>query len=73
MAKKSEMIGFKTTPEIKAALEDIAEREDRTVSYIINRILEQHLILNQSITAQDLIGNKPVITAKPAKEEKNIG
>lgn len=43
MAKKSEMIGFKTTPEIKAALEEIAEREDRTISYIINRILEEYL------------------------------
>ena len=47
MAKKSEMIGFKTTPEIKAALEEIAEREDRTLSYIINRILEQNLGLNE--------------------------
>ena len=43
MAKKSEMIGFKTTPEIKQALEKIAESEDRTVSYIINRILEEYL------------------------------
>lgn len=49
MAKKSEMIGFKTTPEIKQALEKIAEAEDRTVSYIINRILEQHLKLNDNI------------------------
>lgn len=48
MAKKSEMIGFKTTPEIKSALEEIAEREDRTVSYIINRILEQHLGLSRN-------------------------
>lgn len=44
MAKKTEMIGFKTTPEIKTALEEIAEREDRTISYIINRILEHHLL-----------------------------
>lgn len=42
MAKKTEMIGFKTTPEIKEALLAIAEREDRSVSYIINRILQQH-------------------------------
>ena len=47
MAKKSEMIGFKTTPEIKSALEEIAEREDRTLSYIINRILEQNLGLGE--------------------------
>ena len=43
MSKKSEMIGFKTTPEIKAALEEIAEREDRTLSYVINKILENYL------------------------------
>ena len=45
MAKKTEMIGFKTTPEVKAALANIAEREDRSISYIINRILQQHLNL----------------------------
>lgn len=45
MAKKTEMIGFKTTPEVKAALAAIAEREDRSISYIINRILQQHLEL----------------------------
>lgn len=48
MAKKSEMIGFKTTPEVKAALIDIAKKEDRSVSYIINRILQQHLDLPDS-------------------------
>ena len=46
MAKKSAMIGFKTTPEIKEKLEAIAEQEDRTVSYIINKILEKHLKLD---------------------------
>jgi len=45
MAKKTEMIGFKTTPEVKAALTSIAEREDRSISYVINRILQQHLDL----------------------------
>ena len=45
MAKKTEMIGFKTTPEVKAALTNIAEKEDRSISYIINRILLQHLDL----------------------------
>lgn len=43
MAKKSEMIGFKTTPEIRKALEEIAESEDRSISYIINRILLDYL------------------------------
>lgn len=43
MAKKSEMIGFKTTPEIRKALEEIAESEDRSISYIINRILLEKL------------------------------
>ena len=43
MAKKSEMIGFKTTPEIKSALVSMAQKEDRSIGYIINRILIQHL------------------------------
>ena len=43
MAKKSEMIGFKTTPEIKSALVSIAQKEDRSIGYIINRILTQYL------------------------------
>ena len=45
MAKKTAMVGFKTTPEVKAALAAIAEREDRSISYVINRILIQHLEL----------------------------
>lgn len=43
MNKKSEMIGFKTTPEIRKALEAIAQNEDRSISYIINRILKEYL------------------------------
>ena len=42
MSKKTEMIGFKTTPETKKKLQEIAEYEDRTVSYIINKILDQY-------------------------------
>lgn len=44
MRKKSEMIGFKTTPEIRKALEEVAESEDRSISYIINRILSEALL-----------------------------
>lgn len=43
MVKKSVMIGFKATPELKEALEQIAEKEDRTLSYIINRALEKYV------------------------------
>ena len=43
MAKKSVMIGFKTTPEVKEALEKIAEAENRTLSNVINYILTEHL------------------------------
>ncbi len=45
MAKKTEMIGFKTIPAVKAALLELARKEDRSLSYIINRILIQHLNL----------------------------
>jgi len=41
--KKTETVGFKTTPTIKEALEHLAEREERTTSFIINRIIENHL------------------------------
>lgn len=43
MEKKSKMVGFMTTPEIKAALLEIARKEDRSISYIINRILQEYL------------------------------
>lgn len=49
MAKKTEMIGFKTTPAIKKALEDIKEKEDRSISYIINRILTEHLQIKEDV------------------------
>ncbi len=45
MAKKTEMVGFKTVPEVKEALKSLAKKEDRSLSYIINRILIQHLNL----------------------------
>ena len=47
MSKKTEMIGFKTTPEIKRELERIKDEEDRSISYIINRILTEHLKINE--------------------------
>lgn len=47
MTKKTEMIGFKTTPEIKRELEKIKEKEDRSISYIINRILSEHLQIKE--------------------------
>ena len=43
MTKKTEMIGFKTTPAIKKKLEEIKEEQDRSISYIINRILTEYL------------------------------
>lgn len=44
MKKKTEMIGFKTTPDVKLKIEEIAEKEDRTVSYIINKILTEYIL-----------------------------
>lgn len=52
MDKKSEMIGFKTTPQVREALLNIAEREDRSVSYIINRILMEHLNLRDDSNSE---------------------
>ena len=41
--KKTESITFRCNIEIKNKLDKIAIEEDRSVSYIINRILEQVL------------------------------
>lgn len=40
---KKVMIGFKTDSEVKAKLEAIAYAEDRSVSYIVNRIISKEL------------------------------
>lgn len=40
---KKVMIGFKTDPEIKEKLEAMAYAEDRSVSYIVNRIIAKEL------------------------------
>ena len=37
--KKDQHIAFMTTKEIKEKLQKIAEEEDRTLSYIVHRIL----------------------------------
>lgn len=41
--KKSEMIGFKTTPEIKTKLEQIAKEQERPISWIVNKIITDYI------------------------------
>lgn len=41
--KKSESITFRCSPEIKEKLDTIAKEEDRSLSYIINRLIEMAL------------------------------
>lgn len=41
--KKSAYITFRTSAEIKEYLEKIAKEDDRTLSYIINKILEEYI------------------------------
>ncbi len=48
MAKKTEMVGFKTTQQVKSALIEMARKEDRSISYIINRILLQYFQITQA-------------------------
>lgn len=38
--KKNEFVTFRTDQETKRKLEEIAKREDRTLSYIINQIIK---------------------------------
>ena len=40
---KTEQIGFRTTPEIRKGIEDLAREAERTISVVINRILAAHL------------------------------
>lgn len=41
--KKSEFITVRTTQEIKTKLEEIAKKEERSISYIVNKIIEEKI------------------------------
>ncbi len=41
------IIGVRVTEEVKKELLKIAQKEDRTMSYLVNRILEQNLGLRK--------------------------
>lgn len=41
--KKSEVITFRTTPEVKAYLEERAEKEERTPAWIANKIISDYI------------------------------
>lgn len=41
--KHSEYISIRVAPEVKEELEAMAAVENRTLSYIVNRIIDQHL------------------------------
>ena len=43
MSKKSEYITFRTDSTTKAYLEERAKTEERTLSWIINKILTEHI------------------------------
>lgn len=43
MSTRKVMIGFKTDIEIRQKLEEIAAREDRSISYIVNKIISDAL------------------------------
>ena len=43
MSNRKVMIGFKTDIETRERLEEIAELEDRSISYIVNRIITKAL------------------------------
>lgn len=46
--KKSEFIAVRTTEETKITLEKMAKAEDRSISYIVNRIIEDFIRKNES-------------------------
>lgn len=48
--KKTAYITFRTDEITKEALENIAKREDRTLSYILNKILTEHLAERREVS-----------------------
>ena len=40
--KRSEFIGLRVTTDIKQKLEKIAEKEDRSIAYVVNLIIVQY-------------------------------
>ena len=43
MTKNTRYIGFRTPPDVYEKLVEIAKKEDRSVSYILNRIIREAL------------------------------
>lgn len=41
--KKTEVVTFRTTPEIKKYLEDAAEKEERTPAWIAEKIIKEFI------------------------------
>ena len=41
--KKTEQIGVRITPEVKERIEKTAEREERSISFIVNKLIEKYL------------------------------
>jgi len=39
--KKSEYVTFRTTPAVKALLEQKAKEDDRTISYLVEKIVQE--------------------------------
>jgi hypothetical protein len=37
------LIGVRVRPEVKTALEKIAKKDDRSLAYVINKIIDEHL------------------------------
>lgn len=42
MAPKPQ-IGVRVLPEVKAALEKLAKKDDRAIAYVVNKIVEEYL------------------------------
>ena len=50
-SKKLDPMSIRLDPEVKAALEIIAQQEDRSLSYVINRVLRQYVETVKSKTS----------------------
>lgn len=51
--KKTESITFRCNPNIKIKLDEMAKEEDRSLSYIVNRILSEALLKGEEVSEEN--------------------
>jgi predicted transcriptional regulator len=53
--KTKEVVTAKLAPEVKQAVEKLAANDDRTVSYMVERLLKDHPLVRAELSRSDSI------------------